>query len=119
LRGNDAARSTIRQSHDVRVVVDKRGHAKILCARIIGPWLAIVPSIIVLMMGQTQPEAARTALRQAADGQSDFPGKEEVKRRLVLLGRRLRKASEASENLTIGSEAVSHCAPGQYGNIRR
>ncbi len=35
------------------------------------------------MMGQI--EAARTALRQAADAQSDFPGKRDLERRLALL----------------------------------
>jgi tetratricopeptide (TPR) repeat protein len=33
-----------------------------------------------------QIEAARTALRQAADAQSDFPGKRDAERRLALLG---------------------------------
>ena len=36
------------------------------------------------MMGQI--EAARAALRQAADAQSDFPGKRDIERRLALLG---------------------------------
>ena len=36
------------------------------------------------MMGQI--EAARTALSQATDAQSDFPGKQEAERRLALLG---------------------------------
>jgi tetratricopeptide (TPR) repeat protein len=40
--------------------------------------------MVYYMMGRTEP--ARTALLQAANAQSDFPGKEEAGRRLALLG---------------------------------
>jgi tetratricopeptide (TPR) repeat protein len=48
------------------------------------------------MMGRI--EAARTALRQAADARSDFPGKRDVERRLALLGDGSGKLTEPSSD---------------------